>query len=325
MHGQAYAEMEKIMQVIEVVFPVLAMIALGIMCRRMHFISREGIDNIKFLVTKIVLPVAIFHALGTVEYSARTFILIGIMLVMLVVSFGIGYLLRPLMPEPYRKYVPFMVSVYEGGMMAYPLFANLCGQENLSQIALLDIAGLLFGFSIYMGLLEQVENGKTQVQGREQVKLLLLDALHNPAFIAALLGIIVGVSGLLEQLIASGAGEVYLKTEAMITAPLSSIILLVVGYDLAPDLKLIGPCIRTILLRFALQAVMICGVILAAHKLVGIDSVMTIAIISYMSAPATFSMQSFLKTEEGSSYAATTNSCYCLVSIGVYAVLAGMM
>lgn len=36
--------------------------------------------------------------------------------------------------------------------MAYPLYTSLCGQENLSQIAVLDIAGLLFGFSIYMGI-----------------------------------------------------------------------------------------------------------------------------------------------------------------------------
>ena len=60
----------------------------------------------------------------------------------------------------YRKYLPFMVSVYEGGLMAYPLYTSLCGQENLSQIAVLDIAGLLFGFSIYMGMLGQVENGE---------------------------------------------------------------------------------------------------------------------------------------------------------------------
>lgn len=313
------------MQVLEVVFPVLAMILLGIMCRRLHFISREGIDNIKFLVTKIVLPVAIFHALGTVEYTGRTLVLIAIMFVMLVVSFGIGFLLRPLMPEPYKKYLPFMVSVYEGGMMAYPLFANLCGQENLSQIALLDIAGLLFGFSVYMGLLEQVENGKTQITGGERAKLLIRDALHNPAFIAAVLGILAGCSGLLKLLISSGAGNVYLKTESMITAPLSSIILLVVGYELAPDMKLMAPCIRTILLRAALQAVMAFGVILAARRFVGTDTVMEVAILSYMSAPATFSMQSFIKAEDGSRYAATTNSLYCLVSIAVYAVLAGIL
>ena len=97
---------------------------------------------------------AIFHALATSEYNKETGILVGIMFVMLVVSFSIGFLLRPLMPaERYRKYLPFMVSVYEGGSMAYPLYTSLCGAENLSQIAVLDIAGLLFGFSVYMGML----------------------------------------------------------------------------------------------------------------------------------------------------------------------------
>ena len=32
--------------------------------------------------------------------------------------------------------------------------------KNLSRIAVLDIAGLLFGFSVYMGMLGQVENGE---------------------------------------------------------------------------------------------------------------------------------------------------------------------
>lgn len=45
-------------------------------------------------------------------------------------------------------------------MIAYPLFLNLCGNENLSKIAIIDIAGVLFGFSVYMNLLEQVQDGK---------------------------------------------------------------------------------------------------------------------------------------------------------------------
>lgn len=44
--------------------------------------------------------------------------------------------------------------------------------------------------------------------------------------------------------------------------------------------------------------------------------------ISYMSSPATFSMQTFLKSEDGSAYVSTTNSLYCLVSILVYVVMA---
>lgn len=151
---------EKQMKVLEIISPVLVMIILGILCRKWKLLNKNGIDNMKALVTNIMLPVAIFHALATSDYGAETAKLVGIMFIMLVVSFSIGFLMKPLMTENYRKYLPFMVSVYEGGSMAYPLYTSLCGQENLSQIAVLDIAGLLFGFSIYMGMLGQTENGE---------------------------------------------------------------------------------------------------------------------------------------------------------------------
>lgn len=137
------------------------------------------------LVTNVMLPVAIFHALATAEYNKETGILILIMFVMLVVSFGLGFLLKPFLKGTYQKYLPFMVSVYEGGLMAYPLYTSLCGSENLSRIAVLDIAGLLFGFSVYMGMLGQVENGE-----KIDVKKLFFSALKTPAFIASILGII---------------------------------------------------------------------------------------------------------------------------------------
>ena len=153
------------MKVLEIILPVLVMILLGMACKRLKLLDQNGINNMKLLVTQIMLPVAIFHALATADYNKETGILVGIMFVMLVVSFSIGFLLRPLMPaERYRKYLPFMVSVYEGGSMAYPLYTSLCGAENLSQIAVLDIAGLLFGFSVYMGMLGQVENGKRSIR-----------------------------------------------------------------------------------------------------------------------------------------------------------------
>ena len=175
------------MEILEIILPVLVMVALGMVCRKRKLLNQNGIDNMKILVTNIMLPVAIFHALATAEYSSETGILVLIMFVMLVISFGIGFLLKPFMEETYRKYLPFMVCVYEGGMMAYPLYTSLCGSENLSHIAVLDIAGLLFGFSIYMGLLGQTENGE-----KFNIKNLFLSALKTPAFVASVLGIVAG-------------------------------------------------------------------------------------------------------------------------------------
>lgn len=86
------------MKVLEIILPVLVMILLGMACKRLKLLDQNGINNMKLLVTQIMLPVAIFHALATADYNKETGILVGIMFVMLVVSFSIGFLLRPLMP-----------------------------------------------------------------------------------------------------------------------------------------------------------------------------------------------------------------------------------
>ena len=216
-----------------------------------------------------------------------------------------------------KKYLPYMVCVYEGGMMAYPLYTSLCGSEHLSQIAVLDIAGLLFGFSVYMGMLGQTENG-----GKISAKALFFSAVKTPAFVASVLGIAAGLTGIISRLVESSFGGVYLSVENILTTSVTSMILLVVGYSMELTRELIRPCIKTIVLRVCVQAVMMAGVLLAVHFLIGSSQLMDLAIILYMSAPATFSMQTFLKKKESSAYVSTTNSLYCIVSILVYMVLA---
>ena len=203
--------------------------------------------------------------------------------------------------------------------MAYPLYTNLCGTENLSQIAVLDIAGLLFGFSVYMSLLRAVD-GSEKMGARD----ICLDAVKNPAFIATVLGILCGLTGIVRGLLESSAGDLYLICESMITSPLSAI-LLIVGYELKPDRALMIPCLKTLLLRMAVQAVMILGVLAAVHRFAGRNQLLDLAVLIYMSAPATFSLQTFVKTEEGSTYIATTNSLYCFISILVYAAAAYLL
>ena len=213
------------MEVLEIVLPVLAMIILGILCRKWKLLDQSGVNNMKTLVTNIMLPVAIFHALATAEYSGKIGILVLIMFVMLLISFGAGFWMKRFMDEPYKKYLPFLVCIYEGGMMAYPLYTSLCGSENLSQIAVLDIAGLLFGFSVYMGMLGQTENGE-----KINAKSLFYSALRTPAFIGTVLGIIAGLTRMITQLLDSPFGNCYLSVENILTTAITPIILIVVGY-----------------------------------------------------------------------------------------------
>lgn len=269
------------MRVLEIIFPVFVMLFLGMACRRWKLLTKSGIENMKMLVTNIMLLVAIFHALAMADYSTETGKVVGIMFVMLLLS----------------------------SVMAYPLYTSLCGQENLSQIAVLDIAGLLFGFSIYMGLLGQVENGE-----KINVKKLCMGAVKTPAFIASILGIIAGLSKVVIFLIDSPFGGTYLATEEILTTSVTAIILIVVGYSMELTPKLLKP----ILLRMFVQTIMAIVVLFAVHLFIGNRMLLDLAIITYMSAPATFSMQTFLKKEERSAYVSTTNSMYCIVSILYY-------
>ncbi len=307
------------MDMLKALLPVLSMMLIGMLCRKTGLVSEKGIQDLKTLMTQIILPVAVFNALATAEYGLHLFALVGLMLVFMILPFLLGYPLRRVIAAPFSRYTPFMVAVYEGGMVAYPLYASLCGSENLSQIALLDIAGVLFGFGVYMSLLSMMENGKAPT-----VRQVISDALHLPAFVAAILGILTGVSGLGQWLLSTPAGALYQQTMSMITSPLSAMILVVVGYSIVPKKEMLLPCLKTIALRAALQAVMILGMLWAVHRFIGTSRVLDLAVITYMSAPATFSMQAFIKDKDASAYVSTTNALYCFVSVAVYALAAAL-
>ena len=53
----------------EMVLPVLLMFLLGWMCSRKGILSREGLAGIKTLVGNVLLPVVLFNAFFTAEYS----------------------------------------------------------------------------------------------------------------------------------------------------------------------------------------------------------------------------------------------------------------
>lgn len=298
------------------ILPILVMLGMGMCFRRCSFVSVETVEGMKKIITKVILPVAIFNALGTAEYTAASWIMIGIMLIAIVATFLLGFLVKKLVREPYSQYVPYFVSVYEGGMIAYPLFLNLCGNDQLSKIAILDVACLLFGFSIYMGMLEQQERGEPF-----RFSKFIKSAVRNPAFAATVLGILGGTSGILGYLSASQAGQAYHSVVSVITAPLTSMVLITVGYNMSVNHDSLLPCLQAIGLRIVVQFIAMIPTAFAAHLLFGGDRSMVLAVIMLMFSPATFSIQAFLKSRQGSEYIATANSIYTLVTIGVYIVL----
>lgn len=307
------------MNVLEVILPVLLLMAVGFVGRRLKFLTADGVDSIKNIVMKVILPVAIFNALASATFSGESLVAIGVLLAVIVVSFGVGFLLRKLVREPYGKYLPFVVSVYEGGLFGYALYVSLVGKDNLSYIAILDIAGLLFGFGVYMNVLRRVETGE-----KFSMRSFAATAFGTPAFVATLLGLIVGATGFYQSFVGTAAGEIYLACENLLTLPLTPLVLIVVGFNFSVRGELLAECFKTVAIRFVLQAILVVAV-LTVFRRAEFAKEWQLAAIVLMSCPTSFSTQTFISDPDGAEYVATTNSLYCAVTIVVYIVLAAIL
>lgn len=307
------------MNTLQIVAPVLVMIMTGMVCRKTAMLSQTGIDNIKKFITTFALPVSVFHAVSTAAYSKDVLIVFAIMLVVAVLGFILGFACKGFVREPYRKYFPYLMTIYEGGMMAYPLYQSLMGVEKMSNIALIDVSCGIFAFSVYFGMLTMTDQG-IKPSGKE----LLKNAFKSPIFVALIVGLVVGVIGVMTPFLDTSVGQVYLSIKDMVSAPVSAMILLCVGYEFHLEKGNIDVCAKTVFARFIIQTVMMIGVLFFVTYL-HFDRDMVIGIALYMMTIPSLCLSSFVKDEEASKYMSTTSSLYLIITLIAYVVLAGMV
>ena len=257
-----------------------------------HAFFRDDLQKIQ-----LKLPIAVFHGLATSVLGKETIFNIGMMFVILCVTFILGFVLKHFIRKPYDKYLPFIACGYEGGMIGYSLYTGLVGVENLSVIAVIDIAALLFTFSIMSNVLVLIEDGK-----KVSVIEIVQNAFKTPAFLAVILGILASVSGLMNGFMLSPAGVIWTTMKDMITAAMSPMILLVVGYEVQLNRELLGTCLKTVIIRAVMQLIFAIAAISLIHILGRSDRLLEIAIIVYMSIPGSMGIQAFIKDEDGKVY-----------------------
>ena len=70
-----------VLQVTQMVLPIVLMLLLGMLCRKKNILSPEGLAGIRSVVGDICLPVVLFNAFFTAHYSktvALTFLTVYI-------------------------------------------------------------------------------------------------------------------------------------------------------------------------------------------------------------------------------------------------------
>lgn len=213
--------MDGVISVIQTALPVFLALALGMLCRRKKFLSREGVDTLKKVVLNITLPAVLVNAFAAAEYSLSTIVLPILVYVLCCVALVLGFVIIRVSKMKSRL-APFIASGFEAGMLGYALFALLFPEESASRFAILDLGQTLFVFTLF----------KILLSGKTDVKTIGKDMASTPILWAVLAGVLLGATGLYGKLQQWGVAGILDGVTDFVSAPTGMIILLTVGFDL---------------------------------------------------------------------------------------------
>ncbi len=306
--------MNGITSILATVLPVVLMLGAGVLCRRKALISREGVNALKSVVVNITLPAVLLNAFATTQY---TFMDVAIPLMMFAVCLAawfLGKLGGRLLGIPSR-FVPFLTTGFEAGMLGYALFEMLYGAGRTAEFARLDLGQVLFVFTVYKLLLG--------VEGPQHTdpKALLKEMVLSPIILAIAGGVLLGATGLYQALIPSGVSAVFDACAAFISAPTSAIILLTIGYDLVLSDIPWASTIKVVALRLAIMT----ALRFAFQGLVGLfwpGAGLTAAMAVMFILPPPFVLPVFADDAQQRVYVSSALSVSTVAAIAGFAVLA---
>lgn len=305
------------LEILTLILPIAAALLVGMAGRRFGWFTPDGVGAFKTVVGKVMLPLILFNAMFTAEYSASALATILTCFLGMNLALGAGWLLRRLLPER-AKYLPFLITTCESGMLGYPLIAMLFGAEGTQQFALADLPNAVFFFTICISLL-QVADGL-----RPTPRALAGNVLRATLFQMMVLGMALGLCGADERLRATVLWEPYSAVISFLTGPTTVLILIYLGYSLSFKKELLRPVIAVSLLRFAVMGAMGALAAFLAFRFVPFDRVQLAAIALLFLLPPSYSLPMFSDLKGHEEFVSTTISFSTLLSLLAFVAMAAI-
>lgn len=306
--------MNQMMEVLRTVVPVLLMLGIGMICRSRQVISREGINALKSAVVNITLPAVLLNAFATTRYTFMDVVIPLLMFLLCLAAWVLGKAAAKLFNLPSR-FVPFLTTGFEAGMLGYALFSMLYGSGRTAEFARIDLGQVLFVFTLYKVLLG--------LDGKEKTNIgqLLKEMVFSPIIIAITVGVLFGATGLYQALMPSGISGIFDACTDFVAAPTSAIILLTVGYDLVLGDIPWASTGKVAAVRFGIMMILRI-LFIALLKLIWADTALVSAINVMFILPPPFVLPVFADDADQRVYVSSALSVSTLVSIIGFAVLA---
>ena len=308
--------MDRFTEVLRTVLPVLGMILIGMLCRRKRLISREGVNALKNVVVNITLPAVLIKAFATTQYTFMDVVIPLMMFAVCTVAWALGKAAGGAL-KLNSRFVPFLTTGFEAGMLGYALFNMLYGSARTAEFARIDLGQVLFVFTLYKILLG--------MEGREKADVgrLVKEMALSPIIIAIAAGVLLGATGLYGRLAPTGIDGIFDACADFIAAPTSAIILLTIGYDLVLGDIPWASTARVVALRFVIMMVLRTVLIVVLNRLwpaAGLAAAINVMFIL----PPPFVLPVFADDADQRVYVSSALSVSTLLAIAGFAVLAAI-
>ncbi len=296
-------------EILKTIVPVVLMLAIGMLARRSSLLSREGINALKSVVVNITLPAVMLNAFATMSYSVNNIIITAVMYAACFAALLMGKLFAK-----GSRFVPFLTTGFEAGMLGYSLYMLLYGSENISGFAYVDLGQVLFVFTLYKILLGMDSDHKTE-PGK-----LVSEMLHSPTIIAIICGVILGATGIYRALEPSGISSLIDACTDFVSAPTGAVILITIGYDLVfNDIPWKAVC-KVVLARMLIMAVLRVAVGFVVHA-VGMGAVLDPALNIMFILPPPYVLPVFADDENQRNFVSSSLSVTTLITIVCFMIL----
>lgn len=309
--------MENVIQICNTILPVILMLAIGMICRQTKLLSREGIRALKSVVVNITLPAVMVNAFAAMDYSGKNIILTLMMFGICILAWVLGKVFQTVFHMESR-FIPFLTTGFEAGMLGYALFMLLYGSDRISDFASIDLGQVLFVFTLYKILLGM--NGQEQISAKK----LAAEMFRSPTVIAILAGVLLGATGIYDLMAGAGISSMLDACTSFVSAPTSAIILLTIGYDLVLDHIPWLAVGKVTVIRIVIMAALrvLAGFVV---RLAGMGDSLDMALNVMLILPPPYVLPVFADDEKQREYVSSSLSVMTLTTILGFIVLAIFM
>ncbi len=306
--------MEQFNTVLKIIIPVFLALFFGNFSKHKKIITGAGIEGLKSFVVNFALPVALFRAFASIDYSTDMVISVAVIFLACGTAFLLGFMLLKMFPE-LPQMLPFLITCTEAGMLGFALFSLLFGIEKLHFVAQAALGCDIFVFTIYSAILRSRS-------GKGGARVVLSSMVSSPIFIAIVLGIISGASGAFVMLMQQGIGEIFGGILDLFASPITFVMLFVVGFSIDLSANNLKKALIISGIRIVVMGTLCVLVLLVLNQLIAIEGHLMWAIILLFSLPGPYILPVLVDNENDQSFASTALSVHMLVSIGIFSIIA---